>query len=120
MFRVSLTAPAQISPHKPPNFCEVLLEYARLCDESCRDLSRWCEAAAMIVSRIFESELTRCSVTGGLRAGAAPARGRLERPENVPPRKRWRRSVRGGARVCQLQSGRGARPGDRVNLRELS
>ena len=62
-------------------------------------------------------ELTQCSVTGGLRAGAV---NRLERPDNVPPRKRWCRFARIGARVCQLQSGLGTRPDGRVNPDELS
>jgi hypothetical protein len=79
------------------------------------------KATTMMVSQSTrrEAELTGCSVTHSLWAVAESVRSRLKRPDNVPPRKWWSRSVRIGSGVCQLQGGRGARLGGRVNLGEL-
>ena len=83
-------------------------------------LLQWREATMMMVSRPPLSggdELTGCSVTRSLWAGAESARSRLKRPDNAPPRKRRNCSARSDSGVCQLHGGQGVRLGGRVNVK---
>lgn len=61
-------------------------------------------------------ELTRCSVIGSLRAGAD---GRPERPDNVPPRKRWHRPAMGVSESASYKADKGLGLARGVNLGEL-